>query len=132
MKKTCKECGTSYDAINKEEMREYFYYKKTWSGDYFLNTCITCTKAKRNKRYAEVEKPKKFYWEKDQRPMSKEEIENQRSISQGQRQETSAKGCRTPNRSISSFYDQRYSLPTGRGCRVRHSVFGTSFRSNTL
>ena len=52
MRKICKECKKTIEVENSEDMKKFFYYKKTRTGDYFLNTCIECELEKRTARYA--------------------------------------------------------------------------------
>ena len=51
--KKCRSCGKEYEYETEDDLKEFFYKKKTHSGDYFLNTCKECEKTKYRKNYRE-------------------------------------------------------------------------------
>jgi len=51
--KKCETCGEEYQYSSDEELKTFFYYKKTHSGNYFRNTCIPCERDQKRKKYKE-------------------------------------------------------------------------------
>lgn len=53
MNKTCKSCKQKYKTETMEGMKEFFHFKKTKSGNYFLGNCKGCYNAKAREKYRE-------------------------------------------------------------------------------
>lgn len=49
--KQCKECKTIYESETQEGLKEFFYEKKTYTGNYLLNTCKQCECNKHADKY---------------------------------------------------------------------------------
>ena len=49
--RTCVVCKTPYEYETEEDLLQFFYKKKTHTGDYFLNTCKKCECAKHADKY---------------------------------------------------------------------------------
>lgn len=53
-------CALVVEVEKEEDLKKYFYYKKTITGEYYQNTCKECVRKMHRKKYASGE----YNWHK--------------------------------------------------------------------